>query len=294
MRTQRLQVIVGMIAAAGLLGCDSGGSDAVDDDFDIGDGGVVLPDGRVDRDRVGGDTQITIDGTVFVEGAPDRGEGGDFDPPSGAPVTSGGRVDGTGVFVLDIDGNIIRETVTNGRGQFEIPAPAAPTPIFLYVQDIEGYAGAIRYEQQRGGGDYEAYDIVLPSIEGLAEVAAMSGTVYDGNRGWVAAGVNAADEARGGEGAEVVGAAHDPAFNLLPGGVKMGNRLAPVCGSDGSPSGCVDERTKQIFFPNVAPGQVSMRALDPPAGGDCELRFDVPTWRVEPHTLTVVNVDCNL
>ena len=278
-----------LIMCAFLAACGSNGSDGSGGGggFD-GDASYTLPDGRVVRGNSGVDTQIVVSGAVFAEGAPARGEGGVFDPPPGAPVSSQGHIQGASVFALDVNGDVIAESVTNSQGEFSVDAPSRD-PMFLYVEAVEGYAGSIRFEQQRSESDYDAYDIVLQSIEGLAEVVAMSGSSYDGNRGTIAVGVNAANEHAGGEGAQV-SASHDPAFNLLPGDVYMGNRLAPVCGGSSAPD-CVPERTKQIFFPNVQTGRVGVSALSPP-GGSCTLRYDVPAWRVEPHTLTIVNVDC--
>ena len=279
-----------LILCALLAGCGSNGSDGSGGGGGFeGDASYTLPDGRVVRGNSGVDTQIVVSGLVFAEGAPARGEGGVFDPPPGAPVSSQGHVQGASVFVLDLSGDVIAESVTDSQGRYSIDAPSRD-PMFLYVEAIEGYAGSIRYEQQRAEADYDAYDVVLQSVDGLAQVVAMSGSSYDGNRGLVAVGVNAADDYRGGEGADV-SASHDPAFNLLPGDVYMGNRLAPVCSGSSAPD-CVPERTKQIFFPNVQTGRVQISALNPPTGGSCALRFDVPQWRVEPHTLTIVNVDC--
>lgn len=288
MRTHNLFMI--SLCALGIAACGSNGSGGGGGGGFDGDASYTLPDGRVVRGNSGVGTQIMLTGAVFAEGAPARGEGGVFDPPLGAPVSSGGHIQGATVYVLDVNGDIIADATTDNEGRYSIEAPSRD-PMFLYVEHVEGYAGSIRFEQQRQEADYEAYDIVLPSLDGLAEVAAMSGTSYDGNRGTIAVGVNAIDDTTGGEGAQV-SAAHDPPFNLLPDGVFMSNRLAPVCGGSSAPE-CVSARTKQIFFPNVATGQVSVTALNPPSGGSCALRHAVPTWRVEPHTLTVVNVDCS-
>ena len=289
MSTRVIRLILIGIATTAAAACFGGGSDGASGGEPDGDVDAIGPDGHVDRGTSGTATQITITGTVFAEGAPARGEGGVFDPPLGAPVSSGGHVQGATVYTLDVNGDVIAEAETNDSGNYSVRAPSRD-PMFLYVEYVEGYAGSVRFEQQRMEADYEAYDIVLASFDGLAEVAAMSGTTYDGNRGTIAVGVNAVDETSGGEGAQL-SATHDPAFNLLPDGVFMGNRLAPVCGGSSSPD-CVPARTKQIFFPNVAPGRTSVTPLSP-SGGSCALRFDVPTWRVEPHTLTVVNVDCS-
>ena len=293
MRRHRLHSIAAILTGLALAACNGGGSGGGDDERDAGPG--VSPDadviiGDAGRGMSGEETDITITGALFVENAPARGSSGEFDPPAGAPVSAGGHVQGGTVAVLDENGDIISESTTDDEGRYAVEAPANGL-IFLYASHIEGYTGSIRVEEQRGLDDYEAYDIVLPSISGLQEAFAMSGVTYDGTRGVVAVGINAVDEETGGEGAEV-DASHDPAFNLIPGGVAMGNRLAPVCGSDGGPDGCVEERTKQVFFPNVETGRATVTPLDPPAGGNCALRFAVPEWRIEPHTMTVVNVDC--
>ncbi len=272
---------------------------------DGGDTGIGM-DGSTDADAAGdgGGGDLTITGTVYGEGASDREPDAGVTPwpdagmPDGAVATPGGRIVGATVHIKNLDGTIINTTTTDGTGQYTIQGPA-DTLTFMHVEPVEGYAGSIRAEQTRGA-DYEAYDFVLPDVMGLDRVASDASITRDTTRGWIACGFNPVDDMAGGDGADLgAGITHDPAFNITDVGVILGNRLVPLCESDGSnPPGALpgatctmDMRAKQIFFPNVLETMVPVMPLDP-ASGTCALRFPVTEWLTAPGALTVINIDC--
>lgn len=267
------------------------------------DGFVPSDAGGLDSGRADATVALTINGTVFGEGASDRlPEAGvelwDGGAPDGAVITPGGRVIGATVALKDLEGAVISTTTTDELGAYRLEGPAESLA-FLHVEPVEGYAGAIRAERTREA-DYTAFDTVLADEAGLDERASQAGITRDATLGWIACGFNPVDDMAGGEGAELGGdATSDPPFNITDVGVILDNRLAPLCQGDGSnPPGALpgatctmDERAKQIFFPNVSDPFAPITPLDP-LSGTCSLRFPITGWLTAPGSMTVVNIDC--
>jgi hypothetical protein len=299
--------LLAVVALAVGCGDDSGTDSGVDsggvDGGTPADGGMDVDGGMMDGGFADAETNIDITGTVFVEGAldrmPDAGimlwDGG---APDGAVVTPGGRVIATNVYLKTLTGEIISMTATDEIGEYSLAAPSDMLT-FLHVDPVEGYAGQIRAEATRDM-DYAAFDVVLPEEAGLDSVMTSVGITRNAARGLIACGFNPVNDMAGGDGAELgAGITHDPAFNITDMGAILGNRLVPLCEMDGSnPPGALpgatctmNERSKQIFFPNVQQTLAPVMPLDP-ASGTCALRFPVAEWLTAPNCMTVVNIDC--
>ncbi|RLB51244.1 MAG: hypothetical protein DRJ42_17240 [Deltaproteobacteria bacterium] len=320
-RTSILSVVSIFILAAGLVGCGDdgvspdGGVDSgtpTDGATDTGtptDGATdtgTPTDGGMDSGTPDGGGALMFTGTVYVEGATDREPDGGVAPwpdggmPDGAMVTPGGRVIGASVFLKNLAGEVMATTTTDAVGEYTLNAPT-DTLTFLQVDPITDYAGSIRAELTRGG-DYEAYEMVLPDEAGLVATTAAAGVTRDPATGFIACGFNPVDNDAGGEGAELgASITHDNAFNVTATGAIVGDRLVPLCeAGGGNPPGArpdavctTEDRAKQIFFPNVVESLAPVTPLDPEAG-TCAERFAVDQWLTAPGCMTVVNIDCSL
>jgi hypothetical protein len=288
-------------------GDDTGAGDAsVNDsatDADMGTSDAGMDGTAPDAGDAG--FEIEMRGTVYGEGAPDREPDAGVTPwpdggmaPDGSVATPGGRIIGASVHLKDLDGTVLSTTMTDGVGEYALRVPR-DTLTFVHVEPVTGYAGTIRAEETRGD-DYEAFDLVLQTVAGLESLAASAGITRDATRGWIACGFNPVDNMAGGDGAELAaGITHDPAFNITDVGVIPGNRLVPLCESGGgNPPGALpgatctmDDRARQVFFPNVLETAVPVMPLDP-ATGTCSQRFSVDSWLTAPGALTVINIDC--
>lgn len=269
---------VSLVSACG----DDDGMGTPDTDGGTTDGGV----------RVDAATPITLAGAVFRENAPDRmamPTARTCGAAAGAVETAGGRLVGARVVLKTIANEIISEAMTDDCGEYELMAPEDGL-YFQQVEPIGDYFGSIRAEDTSDG----VYDIVLQGKAGIDEVAMFAGIENDATRGWIATGFNPISLEAGGEGAMLeAGVAHDPAVVLIPGGVIQSSTFPPQCSTSmPPPDPCAPaDRSNQIFWPNVAPGLVGVTAVSP-AGGTCDVRFDVPEWLVEPGHLTIVQIDC--
>lgn len=296
-----------LVLASLTVGCDDSSTVDAGLDANVSDGGTGPDGGDVDADTPDAahpDAAVRVRGTVFGEGALDRMLDGGVTPwpdggtPDGAVVTPGGRVVGASVALESLTGDTITTTTTDAMGEYSLSAPA-DTLTFLHVGPVSGYAGQIRAEQTRGA-DYVAYDVVLAEEAGLDDAMGSVGITRAIGRGLVACGFNPVDNRAGGDGAELGPAiTHDAAFNVTDTGSILGDRLVPLCESDGSnPPGALpgatcttNDRAKQVFFPNVLERFAPVTPLDP-ASGTCSLRFPVSEWLIAPNCLTVVNIDC--
>lgn len=230
------------------------------------------------------------------DGDADSDADADVDEGPASGVVLGEAVGGTRpplagirVELLDAAGETLAEAETDATGAYEIAALPGEAE-FIVAHPTNGYVGQLRSSGIREGAQF--YELTLQSQSGIERRQGEVGLTADPSRGLVVVGFNPVDPEAGGEGATLDPANHDAPFTLVDDTAMAGNVLPPTCSPAGVGEDCVQgTRGDFVFFPNVDPGFVRLRLIQPD-GGTCAQRFDVDRWLSLAGVSTIIEVDC--